>query len=71
MRQSSTSHTAVDKRETQGYILARFVRSLTLSTAPSLNEVRTQENHEVVLVIPTLLVVGLSFPFVSPPHLFL
>ena len=71
MRQSSTSHTAVDKLETQGCILARSVRSLTLSTAPSLNEVRTQKSHEVVLVIPTLLVVGLSFPSVSPPHLFL
>ena len=71
MRQSSTSHTAVDKLENARVFLGKVRTFVTLSTAPCLHEVRAQVNHEVVQVITTLLVVGLTFPLVSPPHLFL
>ena len=71
MRQSSTSHTADDKRENARVFLGKVRTFVILSTAPCLHEIRAQVIHKVVLIIPTLLVVGISFPSVSPPHLFL
>ena len=71
MRQSSTSHTADDKRENARVFLGEVRTLVTSSTAPCLHEIRAQVNHKVVLIIHTLLVIGLSFPSVSPSHLFL
>ena len=75
MLQSSNSHTAIDKRETRVDVQSvrhGFIKShSTLTPTSTSDEVRTQKRQEVILVIPVLLVVGLSLPSVSPPHLFL
>ena len=74
MHQSSNSHTAIDRRETRNDVQSvrhGFIKSQsTLTPTSNSDEVRTETRQEVILVIPVLLVVGLSLPSVSPPHLF-
>ena len=75
MHQSSNSPTTIDMRETRNDVQSvrhGFIKSQsTLTLTSNSDEVRTQKRQEVILVIPALLVVGLSLPSVSPPHLFL
>ena len=74
MHQSSNSPTTIDMRETRNDVQSvrhDFIKSQsTLTLTSNSDEVRTQKRQEVILVILVLLVVGLSLPFVSPPHLF-